>query len=155
LVSSWKTSIAAAVFALLTLPAVAAPAGFAEGVRAYNARQYSQALGYFRQALRTAPSDPQIHYYMGLSYQGLNQMTLAKQEYSYVASLRCPLSGHASAALSNLSKYSTSYAGPGYTGSAGTARSTTPTVASASDASAGPTQKVNGRLQLIYFYIDG
>ena len=128
-------------------PAIGAPPGFAEGVRAYGARQYAQAAAYFRQAATKAPTDPLVHYYLGLSYQGTNQMSLAKAEYSYVANYAPnPLRSQASLALNNLSRYSTTYSGSG-------SASAAPRVASAAaPPSAGA--KVSGKLQLYLFTAD-
>ena len=154
--------LTAGMLAAWFVPADAAgPPGYAEGVRAYGARQYKQALSYFAMASAKAPTDPMIHYYMGLSYQGMNQMTLARQEYTYVAGCRNPaLAGQASQALSNLSRYSGSYAGSGYAGSAvATSRPGAPSaVASAStpppSGGQGPTAALNGRLKILYFTTD-
>jgi hypothetical protein len=138
--------LALAAFAFAT-PAFAVPPGFAEGVRAYNTRQYRQALIFFTQARGGAPTDPLIHYYMGLSYQGMNQMTLAKQEYAYVAqSSNRQLAAQASAALTNVSRYSTAYGGSG--------SSSSPVIASAPQSSSAGAAKVSGRLQILYFTAD-
>lgn len=74
-----------AVAVLSTLmPAFATPAGFDTAVAAYNSRQYSQALSQFQTVNRSNPSDASTHYYMGLCYQYLSQMSSAQQEYAWV-----------------------------------------------------------------------
>jgi tetratricopeptide (TPR) repeat protein len=90
--------------------ALAIPPQFAEGVRFYNARQHSAAIAKFTEALRQEPANPLIHYYMGLSYQGSNQMSLAKQQYEWVAAASPDpnLRSQASMALTNLGRYSSS-----------------------------------------------
>jgi hypothetical protein len=140
--------LAASAVTLSPAFAVPPPPGFAEGVRAYAARRYGEAAGYFRQAASRAPNDALIHYYLGLSYQGTNQMTLAKAEYNFVAARAADptLRSQASAALNNLSRYSTTYSGSSSTASA-------PRVASATGApSSAP--KISGKLQLYLFTAD-
>jgi hypothetical protein len=149
----WPHAIAAVFFTLvLTAPVgLSAPAGYDQGVQAYKSRQYNVALGFFSNAARSAPADPAVHYYMGLCYQGMNQMTLAKQQYEWVAGYgsNAQLRSQAQAALGQLSKYSTSYAGS----------SSSPVVAMAGShggggqsAPSGP--KLSGRLQILEFYTD-
>ena len=58
---------------------------FNEGVQAYNHRQYSQALSKFSELERLGQGSELVHYYMALSYQGLNQISMAKAEYSFVS----------------------------------------------------------------------
>lgn len=124
-----------------TLPVAAAPnVGFAEGVKAYNKRQYQQALTLFQQARAVQPADPLIHYYLGLSYQALNQMSLAKQEYAYVSKCNNKiLQIEANAALTNLSKYRTTYSGAA------------PVVKAAATTAQNEGPKLDGRLQVLYF----
>lgn len=140
--NSFRLLLLTAVMVLQwAIPVAAAPnAGFAEGVKAYNQRQYRQALAFFQQASAAAPTDPLIHYYLGLSYQGLNQMSLAKQEYAYVS--RCNnkiLQIEANAALANLSKYRTTYSGAA------------PVVKAAEPTARNEGPKLDGRLQVLYF----
>jgi tetratricopeptide (TPR) repeat protein len=136
------------------MPVFAAAPGFAEGVRAYNTRQYRQALTYFQQAARVAPTDPLIHYYLGLSYQGINQMTLAKQEYAYVAqSSNRQIAAQASTALTNLSSYRTAYSGSGHSGSASSSTALASSIQPSSGSSSSPV-KISGRLQILYFTAD-
>jgi tetratricopeptide (TPR) repeat protein len=72
----------------------APPAAFRDGVQAYNTRNYRLALTKFQQAAQVAPTDAASHYYMGLCYQGMNQYTLAQQQFQWVA-----VYGHFPAAL--------------------------------------------------------
>lgn len=130
--------------------AVSAPAGFSEGVKAYNSRQYGQAVSYLTQAARQAPADPMVRYYLGLAYQGMNQMTLARQQYEWVAGCRTNpgLQSQAMGALQNLSKYQPSRQGSAITvASRGTAPGGRQQVASG-------TQQVSGRLQILMFETD-
>lgn len=131
---------------LLPLAVGAAPAGFDDGVKAYNARQYAIALGRFQQAARVAPTDSLTHYYMGLCYQGQNQFTLAKQQYEYVyaTSNSNALRASCSSALASLNRYqSQKITGSGYTiASAPTGRS------------GGGGVRASGRLKVIEFYAD-
>ncbi len=125
--------------------AEAAPAGFDDGVRAYNGRQYRQALSSFSQAASQAPADPMVRYYMGLSYQGLNQMTLAKQQFEYVASCQSnpSLAGQARTALQNLARYQ-----PTRQGTASPVRIAS---AAGSGGAAASGQRASGRLKVIDF----
>lgn len=135
------------VVCLLPLAVGAAPAGFDDGVKAYNARQYANALARFQQAARVAPTDPLTHYYMGLSYQGLNQFSLAKQQYEYVyaTSKNNGLRASCSAALASLSRYqSQKITGSGYAIAS----------ASAGRAGGGGGVRASGRLKVIEFYAD-
>lgn len=130
------------------LPAGAAPAGFNEGVKLYNVRQYKQALAYFTQAAQAAPADPLVRYYMGLSYQGLNQMAQARQQYEWVATCRSnpALAQQASGALQNLSRYQSTRAGSG---------TVTPPSSVGAPAPAGdPSVPISGRLKILYFTTD-
>lgn len=142
----------AAALALLVLPgavqeaAMAAPLpGFNEGVAAYNARRYSQAVSYFSQALKVSPADPTAHYYLALAYQGLNQMTQARQHYAFVA--QCggnrALAAQASVALNNLGRYQPSRSG-----------SSVPSGGSAAVSAGGGSQRINGRLKVMEFSTD-
>lgn len=128
---------------LVPLTAQAAPAGFDEGVKAYNARQHSIALGRFQQAARVAPTDAMTHYYMGLCYQGLTQFTPAKQQYEYVyaTSNNNALRASCSSAMASLSRFqSQKITGSGY-----------PSAAAPGGRGA---VRVSGRLKVIEFYAD-
>lgn len=134
-----------ALFQLSSLAAIAAPAGFAEGIQAYNGRNYRLALANFQRAAQTAPKDCAVHYYLGLSYQGMNQYTLAKQEYQWVASSGDipALRSRAAAALSNLSRYSPSHQG-----------SPMPSRANGAGRAIASNYRSSGRFQVLDFYTD-
>ncbi len=76
------------IFALTTLslsvPALAAPAGLDQAVAEYNSRHYAEALFRLQNINRSNPSDAMTHYYMGLSYQALNQIQSAQGEYNWI-----------------------------------------------------------------------
>lgn len=56
-----------------------------EGKKAYAAKRYSEALNYFGQAGRQTPSNPEVYYYLGLTYQSMHQYTMARQNFQWVA----------------------------------------------------------------------
>lgn len=93
---------------------IAAPC-FADGptlqqaIADYNNRKYSESLN----KLRTLQANGQqnndtVHYYMGLSYQGVNQIAAAKQEYAWVvqASRNPQLRSNAQTALASIDRWS-------------------------------------------------
>lgn len=151
--------LVAMVSVLSSTPAFGAPPGFDDGVKAYNSRQYSNALARFQQVARSAPSDALNRYYMGLCYQGLNQFALAKQQYEYVyaTSRDSSLRASCSRALSGLGRYQSQK-------SSGSVSSTQATSGKSpgnfGDALAfdplnrGPAVKASGRLKVIEFYAD-
>jgi thioredoxin 1 len=73
----------------------------------YNKGHYSQALASFKQIVKTHPNSVFCHYYMGLCYQRLNQIALARQEYNWVVqnSLDTSMKPYAQRALGQLSQY--------------------------------------------------
>jgi len=89
---------------LISGQAQAAPSGFAEAVQSYKAGKYSQALSQF-QAIRGP--EALTHYYMAICLQNLNQVTLAKQHYQWVAVYGTDpaLKRNAAIGLAQLSKY--------------------------------------------------
>lgn len=150
---SW-TAVALAIVCSSS-PLSAAPAAFADGVKAYNARQYSVALGYFGEAARTAPSDPSVHYYMGLCYQGTNQMSQARQQYEWVATQGSnpALRGQALAALGQLSQYKKTWQSSNGTSAASNSlRSVAPPPKTAGGNS--PPPPMVGKMQILEFYTD-
>jgi len=156
--NSIRVSWTAVAFAIVcsSSPLSAAPSGFAEGVKAYNARQYSVALGHFNAAARTAPRDPSVHYYMGLCYQGTNQMSLARQQYEWVASQGANpgLRGQALAALGQLANYKTSWQSSNTSAATATSlRNFTPP-SKVSGGSNSPPKAMVGRLHVMEFYTD-
>ncbi len=132
-------TVAVSLLQISALAAIAAPAGFVEGVQAYNGRNYRLAVSNFQKAAQASPRDCSVHYYLGLSYQGMNQYTLAKQEYQWVASAGDvpALRSRAASALANLSRYSTTRTGS--------------TTASSGGRTIGRT---SGRFQVLDFYTD-
>jgi tetratricopeptide (TPR) repeat protein len=52
-----------------------------EGIRLYNQRQYADAAGAFREAVRQNPRLYEAHYYLGQSYDELGQHQQALQAY--------------------------------------------------------------------------
>lgn len=81
---------------------------FKEGVQAYNQRSYSEALKKFNALLGSGHDSEMVHYYMGLCYQGQNQIAQAKSEFSLVsAQSRDPgLRANAQRALASIDKWS-------------------------------------------------
>ena len=75
-------------------------------MKSYGARRYSEAINQFGAAEKQYPTDPSIHYYMGLCYQAQNQMSLAKQEFAWVGQNGSGvLRNQANTALQNISRY--------------------------------------------------
>ena len=109
--------LAAALCLIPISSAGAKPQGFDQAVAAYNNHQYAQALSQFQAIGRANPSDAMTHYYTGLCYQYLSQMSAAKQEYAWVSehSADPALLGNARQALDELSDWSThrEYSGQG------------------------------------------
>ena len=55
----------------------------------YQAHHYSAALTDFEKLVAAYPNNAMVRYYRGLSYQGTNQITLAKKDFEWVAT-NCP-----------------------------------------------------------------
>ncbi len=144
-----RASIAVASCLFVATSVTAAPGSFESGVQAYKARQYSVAMNHFNAAAATSPNDVTLHYYMGLCYQGMNQIALAKQQYEWVAASggNSVIANNARTALQQLSAYRGG-AQPTGRSTAGTVGGEQPTLL----ASAGP--KASGRLKVIEFYTD-
>lgn len=136
---------------LLLIVALVAPQGsmagnpaFEQAVQLYKSRQYASALAGFQAVLKTYPRDASTHYYMALCYQGMNQVSLARQQYEWVAASNDPtLRSFASSGLAQLQKFPSTYSG---------AIAAAPTNLASRIASAAP--RVNGRLKVIEFYTD-
>lgn len=64
--------------------AAAQESSLAPAVVAYNEKQYSLALSELKQDLDKNPHDVTAHYYAGLCYQSLAQISAAKAEYNFV-----------------------------------------------------------------------
>lgn len=142
-------------FLLLVVFAIAeancAPSGFAEGVKAYNARQYSVALTCFTRAAQSAPTDANTRYYMGLCYQGMNQMKMARTQYEWVAKAGAGnIRAQASAALANLDKYASS----SVRSASSSSTSTSGSYKSGPLPPPAAAPKLSGRLKILEFYTD-
>jgi thiol-disulfide isomerase/thioredoxin len=121
-------------------PAGAASSDFSAGVSAYQQHQYKIALNKFSCAAAQSPRDPVTHYYLGLCYQGMNQMSLARQEFAYVANFGSgPLRTQAAAALQNLGHYQTTFSSAS---AALPGRAAPP---------AAPANRIQGRLKVLDF----
>jgi len=55
----------------------------------YQAHHYSAALSDFEKLVTAYPNNAMVRYYRGLSYQGTNQISLAKRDFEWVAT-NCP-----------------------------------------------------------------
>jgi thiol-disulfide isomerase/thioredoxin len=126
---------------------MAQPSGFSSALRAYDAHQYSLALDQFSRIEKSNPSDAAVHYYKGLCYQAMNQMSLAKQEYSWVAAYGTgSWKINAQTALQNLQKYPKNYQSANYATATQTGRT-----AAASSASNNGNGSFKGRLKILEF----
>ncbi|MBS1954441.1 MAG: hypothetical protein JST89_09645 [Cyanobacteria bacterium SZAS-4] len=76
---------------LMTGSATAANAEdlYRRAVLNYQARHYSAALSDFEKLAAAYPNNAMVRYYRGLSYQGTNQISLAKKDFEWVAT-NCP-----------------------------------------------------------------
>jgi thiol-disulfide isomerase/thioredoxin len=144
-----KLSLFFAICLALSAPVstMAQPSGFTNALRSYNAHQYSAALDQLCAVEKSAPSDASVHYYKGLCYQAMNQMSLAKQEYSWVAAYGAgSWKTNAQAALQNLQKYPKSYQSSNSSYGARTGGTT-----AATTASTGADSGLKGRLKILEF----
>lgn len=57
-----------------------------QAVQDYNGRKYRDAISKLDGLSRAGQASDKAHYYMALSYQGINQMATAKNEYMWVYS---------------------------------------------------------------------
>lgn len=110
------------IIALVVLPYaqagnVTATPMFNEAVQAYNGRRYAEALKKFNSLVQSGHNTDMVHYYMALCYQGQNQISMAKAEYSLVSaqSHDPALRGNAQRALASIDRWSAhrSYEGNG------------------------------------------
>lgn len=62
---------------------------YRRGVMNYQAHHYSAALADFEKLVVAYPNNAMVRYYRGLSYQGTNQISLAKSDFEWVAT-NCP-----------------------------------------------------------------
>lgn len=121
--------------------------GLNSGIELYNAGKYGQALPVLEAAVRANPYDPATHYYLGLCYQGLKQVSLARQHFQWVAanSRDQTLRAYAEKALG-------SYVPPKASGSLSVSASTPVASASVATATAGEARaKQLGRCKVLMF----
>jgi hypothetical protein len=76
-------SVVAAVSCALPVLAADNPA-LTQAVQDYNGRKYRDALTKLDGLSRTGQAGDKAHYYMALCYQGINQMSTARSEYTWV-----------------------------------------------------------------------
>lgn len=101
-----RSSLTLLLVAFVSAPALAV--GAMDGaIQDYNARKYSDCLAKCQQALKTGQNPDQVHYYMGLCYQGLSQVNTARSEYMWVYqySKNYGLRSNAYTAIQNLERY--------------------------------------------------
>lgn len=99
--SSWALALLLGAAAGI-LPCFALPDAFEKGVKAYNQRDYRQALELFERATQKAPGDVNSFYYQALCHTQLGQYDRARAVYSLILT-RFPDSSaaqHARTALS-------------------------------------------------------
>lgn len=93
------------------------PATMDQAVQDYKAHRYGSCLVKLNVLLKEGKETDSVHYYRGLSYQNLNQIASAKNEYSWVCqnSQDERLRVNARKALQGLEKWSThrAYSGNG------------------------------------------
>ena len=76
------------------------------GESLYRVGQYQKAMESFLQAAKDSPSDPYLHYQLGLCYQHLNQRVLAQGQFALAMGLAAgdaALRAKASAAMDSVS----------------------------------------------------
>ena len=61
--------------------AVHAEDAYRRAVLNYQAHHYSAALSDFEKLVAAYPNNAMVRYYRGLSYQGMNQISLAKKDF--------------------------------------------------------------------------
>lgn len=85
--------VRSALLALALLAGCASSANaedlYRRGVLNYQAHHYSAALADFEKLAAAYPNNAMVRYYRGLSYQGTNQISLAKKDFEWVAT-NCP-----------------------------------------------------------------
>jgi tetratricopeptide (TPR) repeat protein len=129
---------------------------YATGVAEYNAHHYKVALGYFANAARANPRDYNSYYYLGLCYQGLNQMTMARQNFEWVAR-SCPnptLRTQAMQAASQIADHAAANAARQQTGSGLDPGYTVALTMQQAAPAANSGPKITGRLQVVEWYTD-
>lgn len=119
-----------------------------DGKKAYAARRYSEALTYFGQAGRQTPSNPEVYYYLGLTYQGMHQYAMARQNFQWVAGAagNSPIGMQAQQALAQLDKTHPAPAGQQ------TAQTQQAQMQASGQSSAAAGQQIAGRLTVYEFW---
>lgn len=84
-----KNLLAAMVLVASCASAADAEDIYRRAVMAYQAHHYSAALADFEKLTAAYPNNAMVRYYRGLSYQGTNQISLAKKDFEWVAT-NCP-----------------------------------------------------------------
>lgn len=80
---------------------------YEQAVKDYKERKYSQTISRLRKLHETGQCNDMVHYYMALSYQCLNQIGSARQEYTNLSrSKSAVLKNNAQRALAALNQWS-------------------------------------------------
>ncbi len=114
---------------------------YRRAVMNYQAHHYSAALSDFEKLTAAYPNNAMVRYYRGLSYQGTNQISLAKKDFEWVAT-NCPdgkVKKLGAQGLQNLGSYRSTSSSSGaaapffaQAGSTGSTAAATTTIAAAS-----------------------
>lgn len=117
----------------------------------YQAHHFSAALADFEKLAAAYPNNAMVRYYRGLSYQGTNQISLAKKDFEWVAT-NCPdgnIKQLGAQGLRNLGSYrSTISSSPAAAPFFAQAGSTSSTAGVATNTAASPSRP-GGKLQKI------
>ncbi|HEY9676758.1 MAG TPA: thioredoxin domain-containing protein [Drouetiella sp.] len=144
-----KTSALIALGLILGLAGSAnAEDAYKRAVLNYQAHHYSAALSDFEKLVAAYPNNAMVRYYRGLSYQGTNQISLAKKDFEWVAT-NCPdgrVKQLGAAGLRNLGNYRSSTSGSS-SGSTVAYSSTPSAPAAVSAASSNPGGKLSKVLE--------
>lgn len=155
-----RTALALLVFAAITCgsalatPPAANTSALDLAIADYKAKHFAVALSKFREIVGKSPTNDSARYYMALCYQGMNQMSLARQQYEWVASNgREPLRSYAQSGLTQISKFPNSYssASSSVSSVAGTPSLTSAARASSPTRTAALAPKISGKLKVLEF----
>ena len=106
-----KRSLALSLLVILTLPCGIDASNLTvpkmdDAVKSYKDRKLAQSLAQFKQIHDAGTCNELIHYYMALCYQGLNQINMARQEYTNVTKGKVPgLKAMSQNALNSLNRW--------------------------------------------------
>lgn len=106
-----KRNLALSLLIMITWPSLAGASNLTvpkmeDAVKSYKDRKLAQSLAQFKQIHDAGTCNELIHYYMALCYQGLNQINMAKQEYSNVVKGKVPsLKAMSQNALNSLNRW--------------------------------------------------